>query len=103
MTSMALNVIHPCGHWAQLAGYASWRAALDAMRAGKVVVASGPRSDKSTLGVTLFLNEVRSEGLHCYWDDFGRAWLGLKENFSKAILDRQEADRQLHDLTRGLF
>jgi hypothetical protein len=60
------------------------------MKAGQVLVAQAPRSGKTILGLTLFANEVRAEGLHVYVDDFGRAWLGLQENFSESMLKRQE-------------
>ena len=101
--SPAPEPTHPCIRWAQRAGYADWVAAVEDMKAGKVVVAQGPRAGKTTIDITLFVEAVRARGLHCYCDDLGRAWLGLKENFPKAILDQQDTDPQLRDLTRGLF
>ncbi len=84
------RVLHPCQLWAQQAGQPDWPSAVDAMKAGQVLVAQAPRSGKTILGLTLFANEVRAEGLHVYVDDFGRAWLGLQENFSESMLKRQE-------------
>lgn len=98
---MMKRVIHPCQRWAQAAGHADWAAAVQAMKAGKVLGAQGPKVGKSMMDLTLFLEQVHAEGLHSYADDLGRVWLGLKENFPRSMLDRQEQEQQIRDLLTG--
>ena len=71
------------------------------MKAGKVLVAQGPKVGKSMMDLMMFIEQVRSEGLHSYADDLGRIWLGLKENFPQSVLDRQEQEQHLRDLLIG--
>ncbi|MCM3465876.1 hypothetical protein M3660_23420, partial [Bacillus licheniformis] len=86
------RVIHPCQRWAQAAGHPDWKSAVQEMKAGKVLVAQGPKAGKSVLDLTLFFEQVRNEELHSYADDLGRVWLGLKESFPRSLLDRQDQD-----------
>jgi hypothetical protein len=53
------------------------------------------------MDLMMFIEQVRSEGLHSYADDLGRIWLGLKENFPQSVLDRQEQEQHLRDLLIG--
>lgn len=98
---MMKRVIHPCQRWAQGAGHENWASAVQEMKAGKVLGAQGPKVGKSMMDVSLFMEQVRIEGLHSYADDLGRVWLGLKENFPQSMLDRQEQEQQIRDLLMG--
>ena len=95
------KIVHPCDAFARRAGCADWASAVQAMKAGKVLVAQGPKVGKSMMDLLKFIEQVRSEGLHSYADDLGRIWLGLKENFPQSVLDRQEQEQHLRDLLIG--
>lgn len=75
------KIVHPCDAFARRAGCADWASAVQAMKAGKVLVAQGPKVGKSMMDLMMFIEQVRSEGLHSYADDLGRIWLGLKRTF----------------------
>ena len=92
---MVKRVVHPCDEWAHGAKQEHWRAAVDVMKGGKVLCGPAPRMGKSTLGVTMFLEQVRAEGLHVYVTDIGECFVGLKAGFSASMLARQEQETEL--------
>lgn len=100
---MMKRVVHPCDAWAHGAKQDHWRAAVEVMRAGKVLCGPAPRMGlKSTMGVTMFLEQVRAESLHVYVTDIGQAFVGLKASFSPAMLARQEQEAELANLYNPL-
>jgi len=94
MPSNQTAIQHPCNAWAISAGLTSWAAALDDMRAGKVLCgtlhAVSPGS-KSTLGLQLFLEQVSKEGLHVVFSEMGDCMAGLKSSFPAQLLAAQQA------------
>lgn len=89
------RVVHPCDSWARGAQQESWREALLAMNGGKVLCGPAPSMGsmgKSTLGLTMFFEQVKAEGLHAYPTESGQVVLGLKENFPAEMLARQERE-----------
>lgn len=92
---MMRRVVHPCDAWARGANQENWHVAVEVMKAGNVLCGPAPRLGKSSLGVTMFLEQVGAEGLHVYVTDIGQAFVGLKNNFSAAMLCRQEQERRL--------
>ncbi len=95
------KIVHPCDAFARRAGYPDWASAVQAMKAGKVLVAQGPKVGNSMMDLMMFIEQVRTEGFHCCADDLGWVWLGLKENFPQSVLDRQEQKQHLRDLLVG--
>lgn len=90
----AHEIVHPCDQWARAAGYGSWHAALLAMKEGcRVLCAHMSQIDssqgKSNLSLDLFMEEIAKQDLHA-WSEDGFLYLGLRENFSPALLKRQE-------------
>lgn len=94
MPSNQTVIQHPCNAWAISAGLPSWAAALDDMRAGKVLRgtlhAVSPGS-KTTLGLQLFLEQVTKEGLHVVVSEMGDCMVGLKSSFQASLLAAQQA------------
>lgn len=90
MPRIQTAIQHPCNAWAVSAGLPSWSAALDDMRAGKVLCgmlhAVSPGS-KSTLGMQLFLEQVSKEDLHVVVSDMGECVVGLKSTFLAQQVD----------------
>jgi hypothetical protein len=90
--------VHPCDAFARRAGYASWADALVAMKAGKILTATGPSIGKSTLDHDMFVEQVRAEGLisvapaHA---EFGFVSVGPREHFPAKMLEgvEEEASR----------
>lgn len=89
------RMVHPCDAFAQRAGYDSWAAALDAMKAGKIVTATGPRIGRTMIDFNLFDKQVRADGLMTVvpaQDEFGIVSVGLREHFPPETLKRVEQE-----------
>lgn len=82
-SAMNMQVSHPCADWAKSAGYASWHDAVVAMKAGAVAAGFMPAvGGKSTLGLTLLVDEVKAQGLALGFDDVGQLLIGLKDHLA---------------------
>ncbi|CAN7649469.1 hypothetical protein LJR129_005065 [Acidovorax sp. LjRoot129] len=96
MPCIQTAIQHPCNAWAVSAGLPSWAAALDDMRAGKVLcgmlLAVSPHS-KSTLGMQLFLEQVSKEDLHVVVSEMGECVVGLKSTFPAKQVDPTNLNR----------
>lgn len=94
MPSNQTAIQHPCNAWAISAGLPSWAAALDDMRAGKVLCgtlhAVSPGS-KTTLGLQLFLEQVSKEDMHIVVSEMGDCMVGLKSSFPARVQAAQKA------------
>ncbi|MEJ6003703.1 hypothetical protein [Paucibacter soli] len=96
---MLKRVIHPCDAWARGAKHENWQSALVAMNDGAVLAGPMPSvGAKSVLGITMFIDAVKAANLHAYLTDYGLVYLGLKENFSPALLSMQEREREASQL-----
>lgn len=95
LSSAALQASHPCTDFAKRAGYASWTAALEAMKSGKILVGTLPHSYKSSIGTKMFTDQLERDGLmlvpvqNC---DTGFVWVGFREHFQKSTLARIESE-----------
>jgi hypothetical protein len=94
------DAVHPGTHWAQSAGHPDWQHALEAMRAGKVLVGRVSLGGKTTLGITMLVELVEREGLHFFATEYGQLCIGEKGNFPQDILAMQ--DRQEERLAKRL-
>jgi hypothetical protein len=88
-----MNIVHPCDSWSKSSGMESWNVALTAMNGGKVLTGSmhaiSPGS-KSTLGLTMFMDGVRAEGLHTFITEDGFVIVGHQVNFPSELLAAQK-------------
>lgn len=92
---MLKRIVHPCDAWADGAGQDNWRSAVEVMRAGKLLCGPAPRVGlRSALGVTMFFEQVRAEGLHAYVTDIGQAFVGLETSFSPEMIARQQREAE---------
>lgn len=89
------RLAHPCDTWAQSAKHENWLDAVQAMMGGQVLCGRAPRMGKSAVDFTLFYDRVYAEGLHAYATDIGQVFLGLKENFSPAMLEHQRRESEV--------
>ena len=89
------KLVHPCDAFAQRAGYDSWTAALEAMKNGKIVTATGPAIGRTTLDFDMFLDQIHSDGLTMVsprHNEFGLVSVGLHERFPAATLERVDRE-----------
>lgn len=89
------KIVHPCNAFAERAGFASWSAALTAMRSGEIVTATGPGIGRTTLDYDLFVKQIRTDGLMMILpahDVLGLVSVGLRENFPAETLARVERE-----------
>lgn len=91
--SAPIKIIHPCTEFAHRAGLQSWDDAITAIKAGKIVVGPAPTIGKSMIGLTMFLDQIKKDGLFTVGDDFGRVAVSFRENFPTETLARIDAER----------
>ena len=87
------NIVHPCDSWAKSAGFASWQVALSAMNDAHILTGSMYAVSpgvKSMLGLKLFMETVKENGLHTFATEDGSVIVGHQVNFPADLLAAQE-------------
>jgi hypothetical protein len=90
-----MQIIHPCDAFALRAGYTSWAAALEVMKAGQVISASAPQVGKSVGDLKIFHDQVEHDGLIVVpvpHGDFGLVSVGFRDHFPEQTLRRIDAE-----------
>lgn len=75
---------HPCTTFAQSAGFASWEAAVEAMKAGRVLTGPGPRLGRASMTeFLLFQRQIERDRLRSLPADTwsGQFSVGYREHF----------------------
>lgn len=76
---------HPCMAFAESAGFASWEAAVEAMKGGRVLTGHGPRLGRASMTeFLLFQRQVERDGLRSLPADTwsGQFLVGYREFFA---------------------
>jgi hypothetical protein len=92
------KIVHPCDAFAERAGFASWAAALTAMKSGQIVTATAPRIGRTTMDYDIFVKQARKNGLIMIWpphDECGFVSVGLRGSFPAGTLERIEREAAL--------